>query len=311
MPFSLRRWFPWLVRAAWVVLPVTVGPSLSSSLAESSTAVRFLALGLAWSGWSAGLLATLVPHPISLTGLRLLAIGVVAAAVWASARDDSALRAGLALVSAVSAAALCGSAATGEIHVNGPAYPNERRFLLRPPTLLALGPVPVAAAVAIAGPTIGPLLLAGRSWVLGTLLSVIGLPLAVLAWRALHALSRRFVVFVPAGFVISDASSLAEAQLFQRSELAGVGLAREGTGAYDLTGPTSGLLVEIALRRHTDVFTVRNGMIHAQALLIAPSRPGRFLAEARERRLADLPKGKNQPASDQTTTPPPSAMSAS
>jgi hypothetical protein len=75
------------------------------------------------------------------------------------------------------------------------------------------------------------------------------------------------------------------------SDCAVLGLALDGTDAADLTGPAGGHAVEIELRDHeTVVFapsrTEPNGRaIHARAVLVAPTRPGRFLAAAAERGL--------------------------
>ena len=61
--------------------------------------------------------------------------------------------------------------------VQGSAYGDEARFLLRPPTALLLGPIPVAWALMAASAT-GPMLLACGEWVAGAIVCVVGLPLA-------------------------------------------------------------------------------------------------------------------------------------
>ena len=79
----LGRGTPWLLRALWVALPFTVGPSLADALHGASEPVRTVAsLGL-WTGWGLGVAASLVAHPVSLTALRLLAPAVVVAALAA------------------------------------------------------------------------------------------------------------------------------------------------------------------------------------------------------------------------------------
>ena len=131
--------------------------------------------------------------------------------------------------------------------VNGPAYPNERRFLLQAPGPLLAGPLALAWALAVAGVAAGPLLLAARQWVLGALLTAAGLPLAWLLLRGMYDLSRRWVVFVPAGVVLHDPITLVDPVLVPRRSIAGIGPALVGTAATDLTQRSPGLALEIAL----------------------------------------------------------------
>src|SRR4051794_38129120 len=83
-----RRVFPWVLRVVWALLPLTAGPALAAGLDGRSHAVQLVgAIGL-WAGWAVGLLATLVPHPLGLTALRLLAPGAVGAVVAAVVAGD-------------------------------------------------------------------------------------------------------------------------------------------------------------------------------------------------------------------------------
>ena len=71
----------------------------------------------------------------------------------------------------------------------------------------------------MAGVAAGPLLLAARQWVLGAVALVVG---AVAVWwgvRVLHGLSRRWVVFVPAGMVVHDPLALVDPVLVPRAAL--------------------------------------------------------------------------------------------
>ena len=62
----------------------------------------------------------------------------------------------------------------------------------------------MAWAVLVAAVTAGPLLLAARLWVAGALLTALGAALAIVTARALHGLSERWAVLVPAGLVLHD-----------------------------------------------------------------------------------------------------------
>ena len=121
---------PWLLRGLWVALPFTVGPALAAALDGAGEPVRTVAsLGL-WAGWALGVAAVVVPHPIGLTALRLLAPAAVAAALAAAVDGEPS---GLAVGWALVAAAWAFTPAVGAAWVNGSSYPNERRYLLRVP----------------------------------------------------------------------------------------------------------------------------------------------------------------------------------
>ena len=75
---------------------------------------------------------------------------------------------------------------------------------------------------------------------------VAALALAVLP-RRFHLLSRRFLVFVPAGLVVHDHLVLAETALFRWVEVRSVERALAGTTALDLTGGALGAAVEVTL----------------------------------------------------------------
>jgi hypothetical protein len=174
--------------------------------------------------------------------------------------------------------------------VNGPAYPNERRFPLRVPGWLLIGPLPVAWAVAVGAPVAGALLLADRRWVAGGVLVGLGVPLAVVLVRALHGLSRRWVVFVPAGLVVHDHLALADPVLFMREMVETLGAAEADTDALDLTLGAPGLALELILLEKVPMTLAGRGRQRGESgssarLMFTPTRPGAVLAEARTRRL--------------------------
>ena len=277
----------WLLRGLWVALPFTVGPALADALHAGSDPVRTVAsLGL-WVGWAVGVAATVVPHPLSLTALRLLAPAAVTATLAAAAAGSPSA---LAVVWALVTAAWAFTPVIGARWVNGPAYPNERRYLLRAPGTLLAGPLLLAWALSVAGVAAGPLLLAAEQWVAGGVALAVGLPVAWLLVRSMHNLSRRWAVFVPAGMVLHDPLTLLDPVLLQRSTVARLSPAAADTGALDLSQRAPGLTLEMALREETS-FTLlvpgnREGKpTETTRFLFTPTRPGAVLDEARRRRL--------------------------
>ncbi len=270
-----------------MALPFTAGPALADALHAGSDPVRTVAsLGL-WVGWAVGVVASLVPHPLSLTALRLVAPGVVVATLAAGAADSPSA---LAVVWALVTAAWSYTPGVGATWVNGPAYPNERRYPLRAPGPLLAGPLLTAWVLTAAGVGAGPLLLAARQWVAGGIATVVGLPAAWLLVRSMHNLSRRWAVFVPAGMVLHDPLTLLDPVLLQRSNVARVGPAGARSGTLDLSQRAPGLALEMVLREETS-FTVlvpgnREGRAETTThFLFTPTRPGAVLDEARRRRL--------------------------
>ena len=285
---SLQRLLPWALRVAWAVLPFAAGPALGDALDPRSRAVQLAASVALWAVWGVVLVATLVPHPVSLTAVRC-ATPAAAVAVLAAAVDGG--RAGaLALATTALAMALAFLPETGTVFVNGPAYPNERRFLLRAPAPLLLGVLGVVWALALAGPVVGGLLVAARQWVAGAAVLAAGVPLSVVLLRAMHGLSRRWLVFVPAGVVLHDPIALADPVLFRRQLVVALGPADADSPALDLTQGAPGLALELALTEEVPILRTRPGRRLGEAvspsrLLFTPTRPGAVLREAEERGL--------------------------
>ena len=68
---ALARPLPiWLLRVAWVTLPLTAGPAASAAMRDWSDATRVVAEVLLWLAWGTGLLATLAARPDTLTASR-------------------------------------------------------------------------------------------------------------------------------------------------------------------------------------------------------------------------------------------------
>jgi hypothetical protein len=282
---------PWPVRAAWALLPLTVGPALGEALDGRSDAVSTTGSAVAWATWAVGLVAVAVPRTSSLTVLRTVAPVAAAVAVWAALGARRGPLDGLAAAWGAVLLLVAFAAPTGDAFVNGSSYGDERRMPLRAPTPLLLGPVPLTWLATVAGPVAAPLLLAAEQWLLGALAVAVGAPLTWVGGRALHGLARRWVVFVPAGMVLHDLQAMAEPVLFPRASIARVGPELDdGTEALDLTLGALGLPLRIDLRAPITVGPRRGrqalDLVEAGHVLVTPSRPGALLAEAARRRIA-------------------------
>ena len=282
---------PWALRAVWAALPLAAGPRLAVALDPRSPAVRSVASVGLWAGWAVVMVATLVPHPRALTTVRT-GVAAGAAAVGGAIVSHPRPVAGVivAILAVVATVGLAFSAPLGMAFVNGPAYPNERRFPLRPPGPLLLGPLMLAWAVAVGAPTATALLMAVERWALGAAVGTLGLPAAAVMARSLHGLSRRWIVFVPAGLVLHDPLSLIDPVLFRRQTIEALRPAPLGSDSLDLSHGAPGLALELVLREKVPMVVVRPGRRGDQPgasarLLFTPTRPGLVLSEARARRL--------------------------
>jgi hypothetical protein len=286
-----QRLLPWLVRVTWLVLPFTAGPALSSALHHHSRPVVWVAGAELWAAWAVVVLGTLVPYPLGLTALRTLApADVVVTTVAAATGRPSPIAATAGLATTALALVVAMTPETGRLFANGPAYPNARRFPLRVPGPLVLGPLEVAWALTVGLPAAGGLLLAARSWAAGAADLTVGVPLAVLLGRSLHGLSRRWLVFVPAGVVLHDPLSLADPVLLRTPLIETLWPAPANSDSLDLTQGAFGLALELVLREPVPVVLVKPGRRGAEGreatrLLFTPTRPGAVISYARSRRL--------------------------
>lgn len=287
---ALERWVPIALRVTWVLL-AGAGLLFGRSLDGHSPAVVVVGQLLWWLGWGVGLVAVLVWHPMGLVWLRCSAPVAVVAVAWAVRSSEVALFwRSAAMVVAVAALALVLSSETGHACVNGTAYPNERRFLLRPAAALAIGPLALFGLLTGAGIVVGPMLLAARQWVLGALALGAGWGLAWVLGKALYAQARRFVVFVPAGFVLHDEFVVRDPVLFGRRFVQELRPADADSDSLDLTNGASGLVLEAVLSEKIEIVRVmsrKTSEVGSTArFLFVPTLPGRLLDEARTRRLA-------------------------
>ncbi len=279
----------WLLRACWVVQPVAIR-AYGDALDGRSAAVQWTAAIGLWAGWGLVIVALLVPATSTLTIARMAVPAALVTSVWASLAGGG----GVAGASVIALAAVCtllvASGDVGQVFVQASAYGAEQRLLLRPPPpWLVL--VVVTWAVTVAGVLAGPLLVAAGRWWLGVPVTIAG---ALLAWQGglrAHRLSRRWLVFVPAGVVVHDQVVLAEPYLFRTIDVARIGVAMADTGAADFTGGALGPAIEIALRDLTTMVsaptpsTPQGKAFHVRAMLVSPTRPGRALEVAATNRL--------------------------
>lgn len=260
-----------LALAAWV------GTGLLapwSRVADGHSAqVRAVLLVLGWACWAGILLALLVPSAASLTAVRTAApLAVVAAA--ADGRVVS-------VVASLAALVLLLSSDTGDVLVQGSAYGEETRFLLRTPLPYLLPAISVTGALG-ASVVSGPLLIAAGNLWAGVPVSVLA---AVLVWRApvrLHRLSRRWLVIVPAGFVVHDHMVLAETMMLRRDNIALLAARDTNEDAADLTGGVLRRRLLVRLHRADKVIVTPITMrtlglgeaLHVQSFTVSPRRLG-------------------------------------
>ncbi len=279
------------MRAAWLVVPLGLGPAAADALDAASRPVQLVTSAGAWTGWLVVLVATLVPTTLSLTIVRVAGPAAAAAGVaaLAAAGASAATLVGVAVGLVAALAALAPD--TAEAFVDGSSYGDERRLPLRTPGALLLGPVELAWLAVMAGIAAGPLLLAARQWVAGALALAVGLPLAWRAGRSLHALSRRWLVFVPAGLVVHDPFTLAEPVLLPRRSIRSLAPGdRAAPDLVDLTAGAGGLALVATTVEPVTVLRAAprrapTELVEARGVVFTPSRPGRVLAEARRRRM--------------------------
>ena len=237
-----------------------------------------------WILWTVTAIATWILHPISLSAIRLSSPVVFIALIAQLPAEDFGI-----LPVAVSTAALISllliyTSDFGMIQVQAGAYGNERRFLLRIPASLVL-PSFLTWAVLATLFVVADNLFGSDLWVGGFIASVLT---AAAIWKfapQLHRLSLRWLVRVPAGWVIHDGVLLAENLLMRSHNVASLQLAPADTEAIDLSGITYGIPLEISLREMTDVcltpllskVTKTVDVLHVKQLLVSPSQVQRVL----------------------------------
>ena len=285
----------WMLRIAWVTLPLTAGAGAGDAIASFDDAPRVVAAVLLWASWGAGSVALLAPRPAGLTLLRAVAPTYVVLALAALAAGETTGLAGWgAVVAGVVVAVLSVLPDFAHSAANGIAYGDEQRFPLRVPPALFLGPLPLARALVVAASAAGPLLLADGRVALGVITLAVGIPIVVIGARALHGLSRRWLVLVPAGVVVVDPMTLAEPVLFVRRHVRALRAAEPPVevpdGVLDLRLGSALGNVLIDLDEEAEMVRTNRGgrggvTTQAQRLLVAVAQRARFLETAAARRV--------------------------
>jgi len=286
----------WPLRGVWITLPATAGAAASAAIVGFDDASRWVAAGLLFASWGAGTVAVLAPRPVGLTLLRAIAPAYALLAIAALvAGETDGLEGWAGVVVTVAAAFLASTSDVARAAANAVAYGNEERFPLRVPPALFLGPLPLVRVVVVAAAAAGPLLLADSEVRWGVVALVVGVPTVVWGARALHGLSRRFLVLVPAGVVVVDPMTLAEPVLFVRRQLRTMrGIDADGPiprDALDVRLGASLGTVHIELAEPVELTSTRRGrrggvVTRATDLVVAVVARGAFLEAAARRGAA-------------------------
>jgi len=279
---EFSRAVPWIARFGWIIVAVLGGAAIEAAVDGRSSSVRYAAAIGGWVVWATVALALAVASVHSLTAARVgtpLALAATAAAGLGGAPAvDLALLAVPAFVTCVAVFA----AEFGRQFVQASAYGDEERFPLRAPAAVGAAAITVWIVWAVFLIS-GPLLLAARSWISGTLITALAIAGIVLISPRWDRLSQRWFVLVPAGIVLHDPVVLADTLALRAAQVASMQLAPTDTQAADFTGPASGYAIEVTTTESiTAVYAFTpsepNGRaIHLTAFLISPSRPGQVL----------------------------------
>jgi len=295
MPHPSTNSALWATRVLWLAAAALMPLALSGATRGRTDFAHNTLITAWWIITGAVVIALVVCGPYGLTAARMIVPTSVPIAITTLAFGTSALRgmSALAVAALVTLSALM--AETGEAVIQVSAYGDERRLPLRLPAAMQ---VPIAAAWLLwcSSALAGALLLAAQRWILGIALLVVALALTWLVSQRLHRFSCRWLVTVPAGVVVHDPVVLGETLMVLRPNVEHARLALADTTAADLTGPAAGHAIEITMREMVQVLFAatpelkgtaksKGTAIHAQAVLVAPSRPGRALRALADRKI--------------------------
>lgn len=275
---SILGYSKWITRFGWM-LAALLPNSLTADVDRFSDTSNFVFDVQGWATWVLVLVALWVPHPIALTASRMVApLTVLLMAMRLGGTEWGPLPI-LATLAALVACLFVFTAEFGTEQVQAGAFGNERRFLLRIPAPLVLPTVTGWLFFATAS-IAGPLFVVSNEWPIAIPVTIVALVVLWFTPQRLHQLSKRWLVRVPAGWVVHDAVLLGDNMLVRTHELQSMAIAPRDTEALDLTGLTRGISLEIVLRDSATVrltpfasrLTKTLDVVHTKALLIAPTR---------------------------------------
>lgn len=261
-----------------------IGAEVGGLLDDRSDAVQITGTALAWAVWGVVVIASYISHPITLTVLRIGIPVVTGFMIFVAVTQGFSGSQIISAAVSVAVLLLSFSAEIGGIYVQASAYGDEKRFALRPPVVL-VAPILLSTMVADLSIIALPLLVAARNWTVAAV-ALVGLYLSVrYLLPRIHLLSRRWLVFVPAGVVVHDEIVLSINLMIKKQDLAQIQLARDDSAAADLSALTWGVPLEFSFNKPLDVALSSIGAkhlnsvsaIHATSIIIAPSRPGAVL----------------------------------
>ena len=285
MARSILGYTKWITRIAWLIAALLPN-SFSVDVDQLGSGANLALDVLSWTLWALVLVALWVPHPIALTTARTtspLVVILMCARLGGTEWSPSAIFSSLL---AVMTCVFIFTAEFGSEQAQAGAFGNERRFLLRLPAPLALPTVIgwLLFAVSVIG---GPIVTASSNWQFAVPTALFTIVVLWFVPQRLHQLSKRWLVRVPAGWVVHDAVLLADNILVRTHELQSMNIAPNTTEAFDLTGLTGGTPLEISLRDSTTVrltpfaarVTKTLDVVHTKAILVAPTRTSAPLAK--------------------------------
>ena len=261
-----------------------IGAEVGGLLDDRSDAVQITGTALAWAVWGVVVIASYISHPITLTVLRIGIPVVTGFMIFVAVTQGFSGSQIISAAVSVAVLLLSFSAEIGGIYVQASAYGDEKRFALRPPVVL-VAPILLSVLVADLSIIALPLLVAARNWTVAAV-ALVGLYLSVrYLLPRIHLLSRRWLVFVPAGVVVHDEIVLSINLMIKKQDLIQIQLARDNSAAADLSALTWGVPLEFSFNKPLDVALSSIGAkhlnsvsaIHATSIIIAPSRPGAVL----------------------------------
>ena len=278
----------------WAVTPFSLGAAIDSALTEDVIQRQIWASIAFWIVWGFVLGCSILRRPWGLTMMRVLApamlLALFAAHLYSRISTDIFV---VAVVHTAAVSLLALLPETGNVMVDGISYGDEKRFLLRIPSAILIGPIALVWGVVILGAFAGPILFASGNWRLGVPLLAIGWPIAAFGCRSIHQLARRWIVFVPNGFVIHDYLATREPFLIRRQDIVSLGPAPadvdvKGEGVVDVSQFALGPVLQVTLHGEVEVVPRSRGVSEvklARIVLFSPTRPGAVLQEGRLRRL--------------------------